>query len=495
MKYLFKKQVASLTVLVGLSTMSLSVSALEEPQSRPTLTYQQQVEKLLQSLVDVTEVPAFSIAIVHRGQLVAAAAAGYADKEQKQPATPEHLFRLASVSKVVGASLIAESVLDNKLDPDKPIGHYYPELNPRYHAITMRQLLAHTSGMPHYQLTDTVIGKDHYYSATAALSTLKDRHLLSSPGAKYEYSTHGYTLAGAILEQITDQKLQSSLPQYIKTLTGKSTPLVENIHKLHPMSSNLYERDGDTVKKIAFDDNSFSVFGAGLSATASDLAYFGAQVLKKSQNSQSYQRLLFTPVKTNEGSLVLHETKEQLGFGWRIGKSEQGKTIYHHAGVTFGARSVLIIYPEQDLSVAFLSNSSWVSSIEKTANTLVELYLSDSQPEVVFGGQTYDLLYQKETTKGQVQCANAICNLDDDKSKLSTWLKKFNPTPQKSSNWPLYSFRSANDKRLIMVTKIGLIDLTANPDSTTYVGESGTGKSISFSLHDYSKSPIKRDKY
>jgi CubicO group peptidase (beta-lactamase class C family) len=494
MKYQLKQQVISLAALFGLSAMSLSLSAEELLQSRSTVTYQQQVEKLLQSLIDVTEVPAFSVAIVHRGELVASVAAGYADKELKQPATPEHLFRLASVSKVVGASMIAESVLDNKLDPDHPIGHYYPELNSRYHAITMRQLLAHTSGMPHYQLIDSVVGEDHYYSATAALSTLRDRHLLSSPGAKYEYSTHGYTLAGAILEQITKQKLQFNLPQYIKTLTGKPTPLVENVHKLHPMSSNLYERDGNTVKKVAFDDNSFSVFGAGLSATASDLAYVGAQVLKKSQSSASYQRLLFTPVKTNDGRLVMHEEKEQVGFGWRIGKTEQGKTIYHHAGVTFGARSVLIIYPELDLSIAFLSNSSWVSSIEKTANTLVELYLSDSQPEVISDGQVYNMLYQKESVKGQVKCANTICVLDNDKSKLSTWLQKFNPTSQQSSNWPLYAFRSENEQRLIMVTKIGFIDLTATLDSTTHQGEAGAGRPISFTLHHPSTSQVETEK-
>lgn len=479
MKYPIKKQVISLTALFGLSTMSLSLPAAELPQNRSPSTYQQQVERLLQSLVDVTEVPAFSVAIVHRGELVASVAAGYADREQKRPATPEHLFRLASVSKVVGASMIAESVLDKNLDPDKPIGHYYPQLNPRYHAITMRELLAHTSGMPHYQLNDSSIGKDHYYSATEALSTLKDRDLLSTPGSKYEYSTHGYTLAGAILEQVTHQKLQFSLPQYIKAFTGKPTPLVENIHKLHPMSVSVYERDGNIVKRVAPDDKSFSVFGAGLSATAPDLAYFGAQVLKKSHSSDSYKRLLFTPVQTNDGNVV-YEEKEQLGFGWRIGKTEQGKTIYHHAGVTLGARSVLVIYPELDLSVAFLSNSSWVSSIEKTANTLVELYLSDSQPEVISDGQVYKILYQKESVKGHVKCINATCSLNNDKSKLSTWLQKFNATSQPSSNWPLYAFRSQSDKRLIMVTKVGLIDLTTNLNSTTYHGEAVAGRSISF---------------
>ncbi|MDR7120949.1 serine hydrolase domain-containing protein [Rheinheimera soli] len=462
------------------------VCAEELLQPQSTTPYQQQAELLLQSLVDVTEVPAFSMAIVHRGELVAAVAVGHADREKQQPATPAHLFRLASVSKVVGASMLAELVMDNKLDPDKALGHYYPELSKQYHAITMRQLLAHTSGMPHYQPIDGFIEKNHYTTATAALATLKDRSLLSLPGTAYEYSTHGYTLAGAIFEKITGQTLQQSLPQYMKSFTGKPTPLIENIHALHPLSASLYERSGDQVNNIMFDDHSFSVFGAGLSATATDLAYFGAQVLNKSRSSDSYQRLLFTAVTTSDGRPT-GDAKGQVGFGWRIGKSEQGKTIYHHAGTTPGARSVLLLYPEQDLSIVFLSNSRWISSIEKTANTLVELYLSGAESVVLPTTQSYTLNYKAETFTGSIRCADALCTLMNDKSQLSEWLKKFNPTSQHSANWPIYAFRSANDKRLIMVTKVGFIDLTGTLDASDYQGDAGTDRKISLTLHEVLK--------
>lgn len=486
MKYMFSKKLVRLICLIGPSIMAPWVCAEELFQPQSTTPYQQQAELLLQSLVDVTEVPAFSMAIVHRGELVAAVAVGHADREKLKPVTPAHLFRLASVSKVVGASMLAELVMDNQLDPDKALSHYYPELSKKYQAITVRQLLAHTSGMPHYQAIDGLIEKKHYTTAIAATATLKDRSLLSLPGTTYEYSTHGYTLAGAVFERITGQTLQQSLPLYMKSFTGRPTPLIENIHALHPLSANLYERSGNQVDNIKFDDKSYSVFGAGLSATATDLAYFGAKVLNKSRDSDNYQRLLFTPVTTRDGRLA-GDAKEQIGFGWRIGKSEQGKTIYHHAGTTPGARSVLLLYPEQDLSVVFLSNSSWVSSIEKTANTLVELYLSDAKAELLPTKATYSLDYQGTAFSGNLHCSHTSCALMNDKSLLSKWLQKFNPTSQQAANWPIYAFRSATDKRLIMVTKVGFIDLTGTLDTSGYLGDSGTGSQISLTLHETPK--------
>ena len=200
------------------------MSKLAAQTSRETVpetanNYQQQLTSLLTSLNDVTGVPGFSVAIIHKGKLVASVATGFADVANDLPAKPSTTFRLASVSKIVGAVMLAELVVNSRLNPDVGIGQYYPELNSKYHNITLRELLSHTSGMPHYQSKDYDIYNKSYSSATEALETLKGRDLLSRPGYQYHYSTHGYTLAGAIYERITGQPLSVGVIDFVKRWT------------------------------------------------------------------------------------------------------------------------------------------------------------------------------------------------------------------------------------------------------------------------------------
>lgn len=485
------KKAVRATPVVHLSVLLLSALLYtgglnaQAPAAAPvpsTSGYQQQLAQLLTALTEVTAVPAFSVAVVHKGELVAAVATGQADIERQQAVTPEHVFRLASVSKVIGATMLAQLVLDNKLNPDQPIGRYYPQLDKKYHAITTRQLLAHTAGIPHYQARDFAIGNTHYSSALLAVNTLQSRALLSVPGQAYSYSSHGYTLAGALYEKITDQPLPLSVPQFVAALTGKSTPLVEDIHALHPMAVSLYQRDGWQMQKQPYGEMSYSVFGAGLSATASDLAYFGSAVLQQSRASDAFKQLLFTPVKLQNGSFA-GTAQYQLGFGWRIGTTKAGRTVYHHAGTNPGARSVILLYPDDDLSITLLSNSSWVSSIEQTADALASLYLSGGTAKALNSATRYTLHYEGVVNSGQIHCRAQQCYLADDTSALATWLNRFNPTGQDISNWPLYRYSSEQGEQLILVSKIGFIQLSSAQSNGRYDGIVSGDKPLSITLH------------
>ena len=108
------------------------------------------IEGLLLSIRENTQVPAYSVAIVRGGQLIAESAVGEIDVVNHIDASPENWFRLASVSKVIGATMLALLVQDGDLDPNRAIGDYLPGLPSQCRNITALQLLSHTSGMPHY---------------------------------------------------------------------------------------------------------------------------------------------------------------------------------------------------------------------------------------------------------------------------------------------------------------------------------------------------------
>lgn len=75
---------------------------------------------------------------------------------------------------------------------------------------------------------------------------------------------------------------------------------------------------------------------------------------------------MLQPTRFHNGDPV-RERDYHVGLGWRVGADTDGARIAHHAGVTAGARSALVLWPEEETAASVLSNAMWVSSIESTA--------------------------------------------------------------------------------------------------------------------------------
>ncbi|MDX9848228.1 MAG: serine hydrolase domain-containing protein [Tenuifilaceae bacterium] len=129
---------------------------------------------------------------------------GYKNKENKIPADPNALFKIASVSKLYNAVAVAKLVWDGKLSLDKTLTDYLPELKGRIEyadKITLRMLVKHRSGIPNF--TDT-------YMYWAAPKETEDEQLALvlgkpanfKPDEDYEYSNTNYLLLGRIMNRV-----------------------------------------------------------------------------------------------------------------------------------------------------------------------------------------------------------------------------------------------------------------------------------------------------
>ena len=78
---------------------------------------------------------------------------------------------------------------------------------------------------------------------------------------------------------------------------------------------------------------------------------------------------MWTPQQLADGRAV-RERGDAVGIGWRLGHDLQGLPLRHHAGVTPGARSALLLWPTLGLGVALLSNAMWTTAIERNAELL-----------------------------------------------------------------------------------------------------------------------------
>ncbi|HPE57435.1 MAG TPA: serine hydrolase domain-containing protein [Bacteroidales bacterium] len=141
-------------------------------------------------------------------------AAGWKNRENKLPADPHALFKIASISKLYDAVAITKLVHDRKLSLDKTLADYFPELVGKIEyadQITLRMMVQHRSGIPN--LTDTPnYWVDPPKSAQEALERIFGLPASFKPGEDYEYSNTNYLLISMLVSKVAGM----STSEYIK---------------------------------------------------------------------------------------------------------------------------------------------------------------------------------------------------------------------------------------------------------------------------------------
>ncbi|WP_417602724.1 serine hydrolase domain-containing protein [Owenweeksia hongkongensis] len=129
-------------------------------------------------------------------------AAGWHNREDKIPANPHALFKIASISKLYDAVAVTKLVSDGRLFLDKTLADYLPELKGRIEnadKITLRMMIQHRSGIPNF--TDA---PDFWASPTQtyeeSLALILDKPANFEPGKKYEYCNTNYLLINKIMD-------------------------------------------------------------------------------------------------------------------------------------------------------------------------------------------------------------------------------------------------------------------------------------------------------
>jgi CubicO group peptidase (beta-lactamase class C family) len=194
--------------------------------------------------------PGGSVAVVKEGKLIYARGFGEADKNT--PVMPDHLFRIASLSKPVTAMAVMKLIQDGLLQTDALVfGEVGILNNPEYQnirdervkSITVRHLLEHTAGWDREvnpigdpMFNSIKIAKELQVPAPAnqqaIIQYILARPLDFDPGTKFSYSNIGYCIIGRIIERITGLRYEDYVYQYILQPLG-----IADMH----LARNLYE--------------------------------------------------------------------------------------------------------------------------------------------------------------------------------------------------------------------------------------------------------------
>lgn len=332
-----------------------------------------------------TNTPGVQVAVLMDGELVWSEAFGYADIENKKVLKTTTPMRVASVSKPMTSMALGKLVEDGVIDPDEDIRTYVPEFPNKGATITARQLAASTSGIRHYTVDDPAYNQVHYPSVIDAIAPFKSDPLLFEPGTDHRYSSYGWVLLSAAMEQaagISFQELMQSTwtdlgmthsyfdhPNY-----HPNTISSQYITKKPGLLKRLFSKNEVTREMAPEEDRSYMYAGGGYLSTAEDLVNMGWKLISGEYLKATTVDLLFEDQKLENG------TRTHYGLGWEVGQSRTGTPVLFHSGSMNSARSHLVIYPQKNLVFAILMNTGdHVFFNDREAQTIAELFLSDEE--------------------------------------------------------------------------------------------------------------------
>jgi CubicO group peptidase (beta-lactamase class C family) len=307
--------------------------------------------------------PAASIAVTHHGQLVALKAFGkFTYEPDASVVSTATVFDLASVSKAVATTTMAMILYQRGLiDLEAPVVSIVPEFggsDARRSEVTVRMLLAHSSGLPAYErLFLKTQNKDELLAA--AFTT----ELTADPGTRAEYSDIGFIILAVALERVADESLdrfcQREIFGPLGMLHTAYNPPTSWKASIPPTADDLTFRKRIIQGEV--QDENASVLGgvaghAGLFSTAEDLATFAHVLL---QGGSPLVRPETLALFTRRESLPAG-TSRALGWDTPSAPSQSGKHLstrsFGHLGYT---GTSLWIDPERQLSITMLTNRTW----------------------------------------------------------------------------------------------------------------------------------------
>lgn len=319
--------------------------------------------------------PGVSAVISENGKIMWSGAAGRADLASKAPLTVDSIFRYASISKQFTAALVLKLAEEGRLSLDDNLGKLLPAETPAaWHAVTVRQLLNHTSGIPSYTSKPGFMAEastSRPITTQQLIDVTRDVPMDFAPGTQFRYNNSGYVLLSAIVEKLTAKPWYVALREKI---TGplKLTSIRCGCEPGLAVVASYTAKDAPSQK---IDMTVPSGAGA-LVGNAADLARWaaalhGGKVLKMA----SYQEMI-TP-KVPAGA------DERYGFGLGLDEVRGLKTIGHNGGI-FGFNTESLYLPDRKLFVAVLSNSdSRQPGAAETARRLLASAAGVPYPELM----------------------------------------------------------------------------------------------------------------
>uniref|UniRef100_A0A0K0FU52 Serine beta-lactamase-like protein LACTB, mitochondrial (inferred by orthology to a human protein) n=1 Tax=Strongyloides venezuelensis TaxID=75913 RepID=A0A0K0FU52_STRVS len=322
-------------------------------------------------------IPGLSITVTKNGKTLYSKGFGYSNVETDTPCTNDSVFRIASISKSITAIIAGKLIDAKKLDIDKNINEYIKDFPEKIYegekvSITSKHLLTHMSGVRHYtkknekkekvdDLESEFLLNKPFSNVSHALELFKDDELLSKPGEKFNYTTHGFTLLSRVIEEASGKNFSDLVHKLFNELGMNSSYIDNNKNIIHNRVQFYRRNKSHELENCPEVDNSYKIAGGGMLSTSEDLTKFGNALLKSFQcydecnngcnviSNSTISKIWEPQVKTHEKIVPFFYC-----LGWSHVPFEKNSChentfcksgYWYHTGAAVGCSSVLLIKP------------------------------------------------------------------------------------------------------------------------------------------------------
>ena len=333
--------------VLALSLLLLAVAARPPlgAQPAPSAAPADTVDRIVAAEMERYHVPGVALAVVRAGRLVRAQGYGTADLEHGVPVTPRTVFKIGSVSKPFLATAVMLLAQDGRLSVDDPIAKYYADAPASWSGITLRHLLAHTSG---------VLREGPAFAAqTVQPDSVVVRSAFARPlefptGTKWQYCNVCYFALADVVARVSGKPWDAFLDERVFAPTGMTATRTTTTRDLVPHRAHGYVWRDSGGYANAPEFAALRPSGAFLS-TVLDLARWEAALHEERVLTAASRRAMWTPVPLVGGG------RSAYGLGWYVDTLD-GHPRVRHGGSMPGFRAEMVRFPDDGVTVIVLTN-------------------------------------------------------------------------------------------------------------------------------------------
>lgn len=343
------------------------------------------VDDFINAEMKKRNIPGLQLAIIQNNQVTKQASYGFANLEDEIKVDKETLFSINSITKAFVGVAIMQLQEENKLDLNKPISNYLPELPELWHHVTVRELMSHTSGLPEI-LKDDIGNLISNQGVEASWQLVQTLPLEFETGSQFKYNQTNYVIIGKLINKLTGNDFK-------KVIVEKQLRPLKLTRTIEADFFNLNNIVKHSAKRYAMYDNSelshmktetyapLLQTASGMSSTASELAKWLIALKGNELMSGNSLDELWSPTMLKNGKTQgFNRLINGYAIGWPVMAREEHPAI----AAVGGNRAGVFVYPKDNMSIIILTNL--VGAIpSQFVDEIAGLYIPAMKKENGFG--------------------------------------------------------------------------------------------------------------
>jgi D-alanyl-D-alanine carboxypeptidase len=350
----FRARANVLALLVLLPAGEACAPQEDGPGGRAAVRVAAAVDSIVRDALERDVMAGMAVVVLRGDDTLLARGYGRADVENDVPMSVDHVFQLASITKQFTAAAVLVLVEDGLVELDEPVTRYLPDAPVQGRPVTVRQLLAHTSGVPDVAESPRLSAiKRLDLPPDSVLALIDGTPLYFEPGDQMRYSNTGFLLAGQLIERVSGAPYAALVEERVLRPAGAERARFCDPEAMVPRLARGYAAGPDGLRPAPFISPRVPFSAGGFCGTAGDLVAWNAALHGSAGGpvlSPGVYAEMTGPATVRDG----RRTRYGLGLG--LGELA-GRRALWHGGDIDGFTTFTAYLPNDSLNVTVLINT------------------------------------------------------------------------------------------------------------------------------------------